>query len=305
MTLSELFNTFANNLLPILLVSGAGFLLGKYLSIDPRSVGRVIFYLFSPVLVFNLLLNNTLPFSEILWTMGFAVAVMFTVGMVALAAGWLMRLERPLLVTVILTAMFGNTGNYGLPLVSFAFGKDALAHASLYFVTASIVFNTLGVLIASLGHMNFKEAALGLLKVPTMYAVLLAILLGRLHVHLPISVERTVTLAANAAIPLMLVLLGLELQRVQWSNSLRVLGLSTFLRLVVGPIIALWLSLPFGLQGAARQGNVIEASMPTAVTMTVLATEYKLESPLVTAIVFVSTLLSPFTLTPLLVYLGK
>jgi hypothetical protein len=305
MTLSELFNTFANNLLPILLVSGAGFLLGKYLSIDPRSVGRVIFYLFSPVLVFNLLFNNPLPLSEILRTMGFAVAVMFTIGMVALAAGWLMRLKRPLLVTVLLTAMFGNTGNYGLPLVSFAFGKDALAHASLYFVTTSIVMNTLGVLIASLGHMNFKEAALGLLKVPTMYAVMLAILLGRLNVHLPISIERTVMLAANASIPLMLVLLGLELHRVQWSNSLRVLGLSTFLRLVMGPFIALWLSLQFGLQGAARQGNVIEASMPTAVTTTVLATEYKLDSPLVTAVVFVSTLLSPFTVTPLLVYLGK
>jgi predicted permease len=73
----------------------------------------------------------------------------------------------------------------------------------------------------------------------------------------------------------------------------------------MGPFIALWLSLQFGLQGAARQGNVIEASMPTAVTTTVLATEYKLDSPLVTAVVFVSTLLSPFTVTPLLVYLGK
>jgi predicted permease len=45
--------------------------------------------------------------------------------------------------------------------------------------------------------------------------------------------------------------------------------------------------------------------MPSMVSATVLATEYQLDSKLVTAIVFISTLLSPLTLTPLLVFLGK
>jgi predicted permease len=35
-----------------------------------------------------------------------------------------------------------------------------------------------------------------------------------------------------------------------------------------------------------------------------LAAEYNLDSKLVTAVVFLSTLLSPFTLTPLLAFLG-
>jgi predicted permease len=61
----------------------------------------------------------------------------------------------------------------------------------------------------------------------------------------------------------------------------------------------------FGLQGAARQGNIVEASMPAAVTTTVLATEYGLDTSLVTAIVFTGTILSPLTLTPLLVFLRK
>jgi predicted permease len=45
--------------------------------------------------------------------------------------------------------------------------------------------------------------------------------------------------------------------------------------------------------------------MPSMVSATVLATEYNLDSRLVTAVVFVSTLLSPLTLTPLLVFLGR
>ena len=57
MRLNELFNTFADNILPILLISGAGFLLGKMIQIDSRSLGRVVFYIFSPILVFNMLLQ--------------------------------------------------------------------------------------------------------------------------------------------------------------------------------------------------------------------------------------------------------
>ena len=52
-----------------MLIAGVGYLLGNRLSIDARSVGRVLFYFFSPVLIFNLLYTNQLPLGEILQTM--------------------------------------------------------------------------------------------------------------------------------------------------------------------------------------------------------------------------------------------
>jgi hypothetical protein len=305
MDFNALLTTFANNLLPILLISGAGFLLGKTVSIDSRSLGRVVFYVFSPILVFDLLLHTELRSIQILTTMGYTVALCSLIGLLALLFGKLLRFERPVLMAIIITAAFGNTGNYGLPLVSFAFGQDALAFATLHFVTNSILFNTAGVLIASLGHMDVKTALAGLFKVPTVYAVILALLLNRLHLILPLPLLRTVDLASSASIPVMIVLLGLELSHVQWSHSIRAVGLSTGLRLLAGPAIGLLLAFVFGMQGAARQGNVTEASMPAAVTTTVLATEYGLDTSLVTAMVYIGTLLSPLTLTPLLVYLGR
>jgi len=45
--------------------------------------------------------------------------------------------------------------------------------------------------------------------------------------------------------------------------------------------------------------------VPAAVTTMVLATEYGLDTSLVTAMVFVGTILSPLTLTPLIVLLAK
>jgi predicted permease len=305
MTLSELLTTFINNLLPILLIGGAGFLIGKFLVVDPRTLGRVAFYLFSPLLIFNLLLNSKLNFQEALVIMGFTASVIFVVGILSFILGKLFRLERPLLLAVILTASFGNTGNYGLPLVKLAFGDVALTYASVYFVTTTILFNTVGVIIVSLGHMNLKSAILGLFKVPVVYAVILAALLNGFNLHLSTPLASAVEIAANGSIPVMLVLLGMELTRVQWSDSFRALGLGTFIRLIAGPIVGLSLAALFGLSPVARQGTVSQASMPAAVATTVLATEYNLEPSLVTAIVFLGTILSPLTLTPLLVYLGR
>lgn len=304
MRFDDLFNTFANNLLPILTLCGAGFLLGRAFPIDSRSLGRVVFYVFTPVLVFNQLLHNDLPLGDILRTVGFTASVIAVMVTLAWTFGRLMRFDRPTLMAVLITVGFGNTGNYGLPLVGFAFGEDALSHATLFFVTTSILFNTVGVLLASLGHTDFRNALLGLLKVPTVYAVILGLALNQFRVSLPLPIERTVQLAAGGSIPLMLVLLGVELSRLQWSDSRRAIGLSAGLRLLAGPLVGLLLAIPFGLRGAAWQGDVIQASMPAAVNNTVLAAEYRLDSSLVTGIVFLGTLLSPITLTLLLVYLG-
>ncbi len=305
MDLNALLGTFANNLLPILLLGAVGYVLGKALPVDSRSLGRVVFYIFSPILVFNLILQTSLAAGEVFATVGFSIAIAALTGLLAWILGWSMRLPRPMLVAIIMTAALANTGNYGLPVVAFAFGKDALAFASVYFVTNSILFNTVGVLLASLGHMDLKSAALGVFKVPAVYGVVLAALIDTFGITLPSPIARTIDLAANGAIPVMIVLLGLELSRVVWSHSVRPIALSVGVRLVAAPLIGLLLAIPLGFQGAARQGAITETAMPAAVTNIVLATEYGLDSSLVTAMVFVGTILSPLTITPLLVYLTR
>jgi predicted permease len=305
MSFSELLTTFANNLLPIFLVSGAGFLLGKFLTVDSRSLGRVVFYVFSPLLVFDLMIKSKLNLQQAFTTVAFTASVIAVMGLLAFLLGKLFRLERPYLLAVILTVAFGNTGNYGLPLVKFAFGDNALAVASLFYVTTTILFNTVGVVIASLGHMDLKSALLGLFKLPIIYGVTLALLIKGIGIQLPLPVSRTIEIAANGAIPVMLILLGLELTRIQWSHNFRALGLGVLTKLLIAPLVGLLFASLFGLEHTARQGSVLEASMPAAVAITVVATEYKLEPSLVTAIVFLGTVLSPLTLTPLIVYLAR
>jgi len=305
MSLSTLVSTFANNILPIILLGSAGFALGKVLHVDPRGLGRVVFYVFSPVLIFDLLIRNQLKFSEAASVIGFTISIVIVMGLITYGLGKLLKVERTALISILITSMFANTGNYGLPLVSFAFGDKALPYAGIYFVTTTLLFYSLGVLLASLGHMNFKEAALGLFKVPTLYAVFLALLVNAFHYELPLALERTVDLASGGTIPLMLVLLGLQMTKVEFSKNLRPLQLSVFMRLLIAPMLALLITALYDIQGVARQGAMTQASMPSMVSATVLAAEYHLDSKLIAAVVFVSTLLSPLTLTPLLVFLGR
>jgi predicted permease len=256
-------------------------------------------------LIFDLLLQNRLQITEAAIVIVFALCFILMIGVLTLLLGYVLKLERSALVTILITTMFANTGNYGLPLVSFAFGEQALSYAGIYFVTTTVLFYTLGVFLASLGHMSFKEAIVGLFRIPTIYAVLFAILINILNIEIPTPVARAVELAAGGTIPLMLVLLGVQLTQVEFSGNQRALQLSVSLRLIIAPLAALLFAALFGLQGFTRQASVTQASMPSMVSATVLAAEYNLDSKLVTAVVFISTLLSPFTLTPLLVFLGR
>lgn len=305
MAFSTLISTFANNILPIILLGSAGYVLGKVLHVDARGIGRITFYVFSPVLIFDLLIKNQLKLSEAASVIGFTVSIVIVVGLITYVIGKMLNVERTALISILITSMFANTGNYGLPLVSFAFGDKALPYAGIYFVTTTMLFYSLGVLLASLGHMDFKSALLGLFKVPTLYAVFLALLVNTFHYELPLALERAVTLASGGTIPLMLVLLGLQMTQVEFSKNLRALQLSVFMRLLIAPILALLITALYGIQGFARQGAMTQASMPSMVSATVLAAEYHLDSQLVAAAVFVSTLLSPLTLTLLLVFLGR
>ncbi|MDP3185511.1 MAG: hypothetical protein Q8M58_09600, partial [Anaerolineales bacterium] len=90
--MTELLQTFSNNLLPFLLISGSGFLLGKFLRVEPRPLGRVMFYILSPLMVFILLTQSQLSPDRIGLMMGYATTVNFLVAGLAYLTGRILRL---------------------------------------------------------------------------------------------------------------------------------------------------------------------------------------------------------------------
>ena len=300
----NLLTLFANNLLPILLVAGTGYIAGKWLNVEARSISRVVFYLFSPCLIFDLLTTSQLSNGDILRTVSFTVVSILTVALLTWILGIVFRLERKMMAAVLICTMTLNAGNYGLSLNLFAFGEEALAYASLFFVTSAIITYTVGVLIASMGKSSLGTAIKGLTKIPTVYSVILALLFIYTDWTLPLPLSRSVSLLGDAAIPGMLLVLGLQLQNNHRTRNLTALTLANGMRLLGGMAVGFVMAGLFGLQGMAFKAGVLESSMPTAVLSTILATEYDAEPAFVTTAVFSSTILSPLTLTPLLLILG-
>ena len=87
MSFNLLLSTFANNILPIILISGAGFLLGKLITVDSRTLGRVVFYLFSPLLIFDLLLKSKLDYQQAITTIAYTATVITTLCILAFLLG--------------------------------------------------------------------------------------------------------------------------------------------------------------------------------------------------------------------------
>lgn len=302
--MSSLLGLFADNLLPIFLAAGIGGLISRFLNTNPRPLSQVIFYVFSPCLVFSLITHSQLSDGDILHMMLFAGLMSVIIGALTWLAGYFLRLERKILAAVMLTSILMNSGNFGLSLNSFAFGDATLSYASLYFVTMSIITYTIGIIIASMGTATLKQAVINLFKIPAIYALLLAFIILRTGWKLPVTLDRTTSLLGDASIPSMLILLGMQLKSVKLRGSIVPLALTNIMRLLVAPALALLLSLAFGFHGPAQQAAVLESAMPAAVITTVLATEYEVEPSFVTAAVFATTLLSAFTLTPILAFLG-
>lgn len=300
----EYLNLFLNNILPIFLAASAGYLIARWLPINPRTLSSVTFYIFSPCLVFTLLTHTKLSNGDILKVILFTILCASAVGGVTWLIGRGLHLSGSLLSAILITSMFMNAGNYGLPVTSFAFGDSALAVASLIFVTNSILSNTVGVVIASSGTAGVKRALINVIKIPALYGLVLAIIFLRTGWQIPLPIERTTKLLGDASIPMLLILLGVQFHSIQLKGKIIPLSLASGMRLIVSPAIALGISILFGLSGPVRQAAVLEAAMPAAVMNTVLATQFDTEPSFVSAVVGVTTILSIFTLPPLLALLG-
>ncbi len=268
-----------------------------------RSVTRIAFYILSPCLVFVSLYQTQLSGEEFGRLALFTLLAIAGLGLAAFLFGKLIGLSRHALAGLIIINMFGNGGNYGLPLTAFAFGDAAMARAVVYYVVSTVLVYSVGIVVASSGRAGLRQSLIGVFKVPVVYGVVLAIALRLLNLQLPVTLFRAVQLLSNAALPVMLVVLGLQLAQVKRPDNLRVVTLASIFQLLSGPALGLLLAWLVGLSGPARQAAVSEASRPTAVITTILAVEYDIDPIFVTGTVLVTTLLSPLTLTPLIAFL--
>ncbi len=289
---------------PILIVAGAGALLAQFVDIQPMALSRVVFYVLAPALIFSSIYGLGVDSGSAWRMLEFGFAYGFAMLLIAVAIAKAMGFDRALTSAFSLAGFMVNSGNYGLPLALFAFGEKGLQWAVLFYLTNSILSNSLGVFVAARGKGSSKKALVNMLSAPVLYAAALAALVRWAGWGIPEPVLKAVDLAGDGSVPVMLVLLGIQLTRVKLERAWKALSTVTAVRMLVGPAVGAAVATIVGLSGLAWKVGVVDASMPAAVYTTILTSEYDAEPAFAAGTVLLTTLVSIVTLTGLLSLLG-
>jgi hypothetical protein len=292
-----------SDILPIFAIAAAGFLLARYAKIDVKVLARVVFFSLLPCLAFRMMISSSATGPSVVRLILLAVLIMGAMGLTGFAAAKSLGLDSKSLRAFMMVVMFSNGGNYGLPVVRFAFGPEALPYATIFFLAGSIMTYVGGAFFAGSHRSKIAGTLEKIWKMPSLYGVAVALVVRAFGHPVPEAVMRPVELLSDAAIPVMILVLGMQLERAVWPARPGIVILAVGISLFVAPLVALGLCALMGVTGPARQCAVILSSMPVAVVTTILALEFELSPEFVTSAVFLSTLASPLTLTPLIAYL--
>ncbi|GGA79859.1 AEC family transporter [Ornithinibacillus halotolerans] len=293
-------NVFIEVVLPVLLVFGSGYALQKIRLLDVKSVSAVSIYLFVPCLVFTNMYESTFDtgFKIIIV---FSLLLMFVMIILNKVLAKILNWDKSVESGSILATAFMNAGNFGVPVILFSVGEEALPYAVFYMVIHSLIMNFFGIYYASRSQNGIAMALKSIMKMPATYAIILALLLKNIGYDVPTNVYSILQIMGEASIPLLMVVLGMQLGNISLLKfNWPVISVASILRLIVSPILAWFFISFFNLEYTIVAVLLIVSAMPSAATTTLYAVEYDAEPELVSSITLVTTILSIITLSVML-----
>ncbi|MGA2266714.1 MAG: AEC family transporter [Phycisphaerae bacterium] len=315
--LGEIFYTV---ILPMLLLSGIGFVIRRFLGLDMPTLTRLNFYFVTPGMVYFSVVSAKLTAGEVGLIIAASLVTMALVAAVTILVARLEKVPRDQHNAMLMTTVLNNSGNIGLPLQDLAFRGMGLGAAAMsYQVFAMLVQNvshfTLGVVLAAgKAQRPWKENLLHVAKFPPLYALAVALITvfvrNQLGEHAPAAAKalapfwEVVNQLRLAYVPVALVALGAQLALIPHGADHYPVPTSLILRLVVSPLLMLALIYALNIHGFLAQVLLIGSAAPSSVNSALLCSQFDNHPNYVAKTVFYSTLLSAVTMT-LVIFLAQ
>ncbi|WP_170008304.1 AEC family transporter [Bacillus fonticola] len=293
-------------LLPVISIFAVGFLAQKVFSFDVKQMSTLSIYCLYPFLAFLTFYENPLT-NDAYYILIYCLVLCFVLLAMGLAFGWFRKLGRTKTTAVLASSAFMNSGNYGVPLLLFTYGDAAATYAIFIMVIQSILMNTVGLFLTAYGSNEAKGstkdvAVLALKKVakmPILYAVILGWTVQITGWTLSNVVLQPISLIADAAIPIVMIALGMQLANIQFRQlDWTIFSSGVTFRMIISPLIVIILlsTVDFGMDPLLVSVFMIVAGLPAAANMTMFAVQFQIEPNAVSAVTLVTTLLSIVTL---------
>lgn len=286
--------TLLNIVIPVVALVGVGFSAGRLQPdrADMTFINHANVMIFCPALVFSALIANPVNLMQGWPLIAAAILIIVVPGVVLYwlaPAGISMR-------AFLVSGMFRNTGNVGIPLMLLAYGRDLLGDIVLLFVLSNLLHFSLGLFLLSRGSNTWMW-----LRNPNVWAALLGVLCAPYQHLIPDFALTSIEMLGQITIPLMLFALGVRLSQgriTQVALALRINLIYLFVGVVSLPFIV-WI-LP--LTPEWTRLIVLSALLPPAVLNYLLCEQYKIDAQTVANVVLFGNVLSIVTI-PLVVWL--
>jgi predicted permease len=292
-----LISVFLNVLAPVFIILGLAYAATRQLRLESRTLSRLAYYVLTPAFVFQVISTARIELGLAARMVAFITLVYVGSVALAFAVARLLRCSRQMTISYMMIASFGNVGNFGLPISQFAQGNAALLPATLYFLANLVFALVLCVMLANAGRGRLVHALGRVASTPALLALIPALVVNVTGVQVPAVIARPIELLAAAMIPAMLIALGVQFANAGIPRFNRDILAAAGVRLISGPLLAFALAEGFGLPALERNVGILQASMPAAVLVSIIAMENDIVPEFTTVAVLFSNLASVATLS--------
>ena len=286
--------------LPVGLIILIGFVVGRTLPLQRSTLSQLALYVLSPALVIDSLYRTELSLnSSIGLLIGFAITSVL-IYVAVWGIGKLLKFPVTLTRGITAVVMFPNNGNMGLPVATFALGAAGLDRAIVYMIGSSFLIFCFGpAMIRGKGIVQGLKLTL---KLPLIWSILFGLSLRWSSVKIPWQLDRSIQQLGAAAIPIALILLGMQLSESRFKPKIREI-VTAIARLLIAPTVAYFIGRLLQLELLSLQVLVLQSAMPTAVNSFVIVSEFGGDKDLVARAIVTSTIMSFITLPIVLSFL--
>lgn len=195
--------------------------------------------------------------------------------------------------TMELASGYSNTSFIGFPLIAAFYGEQYLSIAIICDQTMFLMLSTMGIITALKGgSKSGKISSIFILKrlftFPPFLGCISALILSQFF-NLDFAEPLFDKLAATVA-PLALFSVGLQLKFNGWRKLIPQISTSMLYKLILAPSCVLVLALVFDIKEDIAKISIFEAAMPTVITSSIIAEQFRLNTKLINLIIGISIL---------------
>jgi len=259
--------------------------------IDDKTITLINVYFLQVFLTFWGLLIRPIDISLLYAPSIYLVIVLIIVIISAFTAKLLFENKKEYSIATV-AAIIGNTGNLGIPINIAIFGEESIPYTTVVNLVNVFVVYTIGVYYYSRGTYDVKTSLKNIIKLPILWAAIVAILLSAYQVQIHSSIMNMLMMGAYASMTMQLFLFGIYLYGTKIKEiSKRLLLWVMTLKFIVLPLTAFSVLVSVDLEPMIKGIVFIELMMPLAVANVNIASLYDCQPRVVTALVFVSSVL--------------